>query len=1499
MKTSLLIGLIFYCCIFAPINLLLSQTIISEDITTNTTWDTIGNPYILTNNVSIASGITLTINPGVKIAIPYLKNIYINGTLIAKGTDEDSIRFYGSDPDSSRHGGTIFFYTNNDTSFLDHVVIDNLGESAGGNDASIVIFSSSVTISNSRISGSERNGIHVNGNISPHIINNKIENNVNAGIYIPTISQPVINGNTFINNTKNILIHPESVGLTTITNNNLSVVSIIGTTINGVTSWPLNNEWTYELDGHLAIADGAKLTLAPGVEVGIPYSKLIQVSGTLIAKGTDEDSIRFYGSDPDSSRHGGTIFFYTNNDTSFLDHVVIDNLGESAGGNDASIVIFSSSVTISNSRISGSERNGIHIDGNISPTINNCIINNNKQSGIVCLNEAYPNITDNKIENNEIAGIYIPVVSQPIIDENTFVNNTKNILIHPESVGLSTITNNNISIINIIGTTINGVAIWPFSNEWSYELDGHLIVGIGATLTIAPGVKVGIPYSKNIHVRGTLMANGTAQDSIWFYSSDADSSHHGGTIYFYDSSKNSILNYVVAENLGESTTGNDACVSIYSSDVVISNSRITMSERNGIHVEGNISPEINDCNIIDNSLNGILCLSGAAPNIQFNRIAENNVGISIQNSQPKIKFNHFNSNLQYDLENRSIQNIDASQNYWDHVTTTEMEMSPYPSNINVIYDFWDNNSFGKIEYANWLYNEPSIFSVTPNRVASYGLQELIIRGNGFDVGTNVVLEKNGYQSIFPLTTTFVDSSKIIATFNFDGRPIGSWNVKLVSKDNQILELKDGLIIGDGYSKLWIEVNGRTSVRAGHPQSFTIQCGNSGNISVNRALIRLIVTNSFLNTPLPSSFEDKIEPFKLDTLYFIILDIEPGQNHYLPISIFSENRGEIIGLQAQIYDASTLFNQRAINYNLNHINKFQRISQVQLKHLPGYIVNLNQIPTNDMDGALLINTSYTSHAATLLHYPNGWFVGENLTQDKNGFSGYRLTPWEKYVERNKNNGVYAVNIPMNNVQKEKLKNWAVIKSKDPSAYYDYINWKCTDAVREGYIYAGIDYFPDVDPITTPMELFYKLTGYLPEDIPQLVRDIEIGVSCLPSSWIPLKLWVEYAIHERYGIKSNNIISNLLVVGSFDPNEKVGPNGYTINNFITIDQPFQYIIYFENVDSATAAAQEIDISDTLDNNLDWNTLSFGDAQIGDTTIIVGNITKSLSKIIPWNDTTVVHFEGTFNLDSGIVYWHLKGIDNRTGELSDFLLPNKIPPEGEGFVSLNIKPKQNLVTGSDIKNKASIIFDINPPIQTNEVINAIDADIPQSSIISLPDSMNTQDFDVTWAGNDVGSGIRNYSIFVSENGGPYSEWLNNVSDTTAVFSGQVDNEYAFYSIAIDSVGNRELTPLSPDVITNIITSINSNSETLPKKYLLYQNFPNPFNPYTTIKYSVPHTSFVNIKIYDILGREVKTLVNEEKVAGNYTIKFNGSNFASGVYFYRMHANNFYQTKKFILLK
>jgi hypothetical protein len=163
--------------------------------------------------------------------------------------------------------------------------------------------------------------------------------------------------------------------------------------------------------------------------------------------------------------------------------------------------------------------------------------------------------------------------------------------------------------------------------------------------------------------------------------------------------------------------------------------------------------------------------------------------------------------------------------------------------------------------------------------------------------------------------------------------------------------------------------------------------------------------------------------------------------------------------------------------------------------------------------------------------------------------------------------------------------------------------------------------------------------------------------------------------------------------------------------------------------------------------------------------------------------------------------------------------------------------------------------------------------------------------------------------------------VSGDSAVgfIPAQIDSTVIYYYISATSNSGRTVTKpiVAPNgfykfVIENSVTEVKDNSQ--PEEFYLYQNYPNPFNPSTKIKFTIPQSplSFgeglgVRLVVYDVLGNEVATLVNEEKPAGSYEVEFNASGLSSGVYFYRLSTNNpstgsghsFIQTKKMILLR
>jgi hypothetical protein len=127
--------------------------------------------------------------------------------------------------------------------------------------------------------------------------------------------------------------------------------------------------------------------------------------------------------------------------------------------------------------------------------------------------------------------------------------------------------------------------------------------------------------------------------------------------------------------------------------------------------------------------------------------------------------------------------------------------------------------------------------------------------------------------------------------------------------------------------------------------------------------------------------------------------------------------------------------------------------------------------------------------------------------------------------------------------------------------------------------------------------------------------------------------------------------------------------------------------------------------------------------------------------------------------------------------------------------------------------------------------------------------------------------------------------------VLSLGADNQYIFAGTGASSIWRR---PLS-----QVVTDTEEETNLQPKEFSLNQNYPNPFNPSTSIQYQVSSTLNVSLKVYDVLGNEVASLVSEEKPAGTYEVKFSAAELSSGMYFYRLQAGNFVETKKMLLLK
>ena len=183
-------------------------------------------------------------------------------------------------------------------------------------------------------------------------------------------------------------------------------------------------------------------------------------------------------------------------------------------------------------------------------------------------------------------------------------------------------------------------------------------------------------------------------------------------------------------------------------------------------------------------------------------------------------------------------------------------------------------------------------------------------------------------------------------------------------------------------------------------------------------------------------------------------------------------------------------------------------------------------------------------------------------------------------------------------------------------------------------------------------------------------------------------------------------------------------------------------------------------------------------------------------------------------------------------------------------------------------------------------------------------------------VGGGSLEIHTIFSKNGIPIAYGIVMIGASTSSFTqfrasityvtpGVPDDAYIEMAIiSPGSTANAGSTFKIDDLTYGPATGVRESNSAAPAVFALSQNYPNPFNPSTKISYQTPVDGMVRLEVYDIMGRTMTTLVNEEKPAGQFTATFDASNFTSGIYFYRLHViarngNSFSQTNKMILMK
>ncbi|MHB8788944.1 MAG: thrombospondin type 3 repeat-containing protein [Desulfobulbaceae bacterium] len=297
---------------------------------------------------------------------------------------------------------------------------------------------------------------------------------------------------------------------------------------------------------------------------------------------------------------------------------------------------------------------------------------------------------------------------------------------------------------------------------------------------------------------------------------------------------------------------------------------------------------------------------------------------------------------------------------------------------------------------------------------------------------------------------------------------------------------------------------------------------------------------------------------------------------------------------------------------------------------------------------------------------------------------------------------------------------------------------------------------------------------------------------------------------------------------------GPMGYGDKNYIPYGSVLPYRIDFENDSTATAPAQQVDITNDLDQNLDWSAFQLTEVGFGDKFISVPPGSKKLETTVSMthqNVTFDVQVRAGIDVSTGEVYAHFYSIDPETG-LPPSVEAGFLPPEdgtgrGMGHVSYLINHDPDVAENTEIRNIALIVFDMGERIYTNQVdphdpgkgtdpakeaLVTIDKNRPSSTVAPLPKDAAGTTFTVSWAGSDTASGIAGYNIYIRDGlETAWHLWQEKTTATNADFAGIPGHTHEFYSVAIDNVGLvEEKVPVSDTkTYVNPVLAVDSDSD------------------------------------------------------------------------------------------
>ncbi|MEO6027586.1 MAG: choice-of-anchor Q domain-containing protein, partial [Candidatus Binatia bacterium] len=703
----------------------------------------------------------------------------------------------------------------------------------------------------------------------------------------------------------------------------------------------------------------------------------------------------------------------------------------------------------------------------------------------------------------------------------------------------------------------------------------------------------------------------------------------------------------------------------------------------------------------------------------------------------------------------------------------------------------------------------AVTRLIPSRAGNAGPLSVVAGGSGFADGATVILRRAGDADVVAsAVNTETGGSSLAASLDVTGLALGAWDLVVTNPDDSTVTLAGALTIeATRAPQLWADIIGRSAIRAGSPARFSIVYGNRGNVDAVGVPLALAYPKDFLFDVLFAIAAPPVLPAQaIDdfSVVPIVAEVDPASDLrniplFLPVVpagftgiiefVLTAPAGTAEGAKflvsakidpepwlasdaerearvAELVAGGRAYAERALETPIPaSVDAAATIyARAQLEAIVAagradLVARLGQTGSVYSLGQLVIDVAAFMRDQALASADLGWGWKATLA---------RLVGlvWPATVE--------------------------TAEATTPCAC------RCGALVPEGCSCSTKDCDKPYQPPDKPPSPGGFKAGDC-TDIPNHKVSAD-GKQCIPTNLDGCSRLIPNTIF------ADPDCITIPILQSADPNDKTTSSGFGPTHVVTGDEPLKYAIDFENLPTATAPAQVVQVTDQLDTaSLDLATFAFGAIAIGaDVTILPPPGVADFSGAADLRPGRNILASVVAHLDSqtGIATWTFTSLDPATGQLTEdpeagFLPPDVTPPDGQGRVLYTVAAKPSVATGTVIKNKASIVFDVNAPIETPEVSSTIDKTPPVSAVTAVTGANGCgAALTVEWSGTDEGSVVADYSVFVSTNGGPFTLWREHTTETSAVFQGEAQKTYGFATTARDIVEHEETLPATADV-------------------------------------------------------------------------------------------------------